>query len=186
MERYFITDPSYYNSLDSFEKYLTSVYKNHRVDYSCFRDKVNPDISSYIDIFLSVSKKYSIKKTILNSNIDARFFGVHLTSKQFELVKKAKERNLFVIISTHNEQEIIKAKELNADAITYSPIFFTPKKSEPKGVESLKKMVELASPIKCFGLGGIVSQKEIKEIKRANPYGFASIRYFVNYHHTNK
>ena len=179
MERYFITDPSYYDSLDSFEKYLTSVYENHKIDFSCFRDKVNKDISIYIDSFLTISKKYKIKKTILNSYIDERFFGVHLTSKQFELVKKAKEKNLFVIISTHNEEEIIRAKELNVDAITYSPIFFTPNKGEPKGVESLKKAVSLAHPIKCFGLGGIVSQKEVERIKKANPFGFASIRYFV-------
>ena len=179
MERYFITDPSYYNSLDSFKDYLTTVYKSNHIDFACFRDKINKNINPYIDIFLKISKEFGIRKTLLNSIIDDRFYGVHLTSSQFNLIKKAKEKNLFVIVSTHSLDEIEKVKALGADAVTYSPIFSTPNKGSPKGVEELKKAVYISSPMKCFALGGIVSKSHIKQIQKANPFGFASIRYFV-------
>jgi thiamine-phosphate pyrophosphorylase len=102
---------------------------------------------------------------------------VHLTSNQFSDIKKAKELGLFVVISTHSFSEIELAIKLGANAVTFSPIFPTPNKGEPKGVEALKEAVKKFD-IKIIALGGIVSQKEIKEVKKANPWGFASIRYF--------
>ncbi len=179
MERYFITDPSYYNSLDSFKEYLTSVYQKNQINFSCFRDKTNNEQTPYIELFLKISQDFAIKKTILNSSIDERFYGVHLTSTQFDKIQKAKEKNLFTIVSTHDKNEIVRAKELGADAITFSPIFSTPNKGKPKGVEELTRAVQLSTPMKCFALGGIVSEKHINLIKKANPFGFASIRYFV-------
>ena len=179
MERYFITDPSYYDSLRSFEEYLTSVYKNNQINFSCFRDKTGKTTEPYIELFLKISQRFGIKKTILNSSIDERFYGVHLTSKQFDLIPKAKEKNLFTVVSTHSFDEIKEVKNLGADAITFSPIFSTPNKGEPKGVDELIKAVKLSYPLKCFALGGIVSKEHIEMIKVANPFGFASIRYFI-------
>ena len=179
MERYFIADPSYYDSLDSFKDYLTSVYKNNQINFSCFRDKTNKNIAPYIELFLKLSQNFAIKNTILNSTLDERFFGVHLTSTQFELIPKAKDKNLFTIVSTHSLDEIEEVKSLGADAVTFSPIFSTPNKGYPKGVEELTKAVKLSHPMKCFALGGIVTKRHIDMIKNSNPYGFASIRYFV-------
>ncbi len=179
MERYFITDPSYYDSLDSFKNYLTSVYKNNSINFSCFRDKTNKNPKPYIELFLKISQEFGIKKTLLNSSLDERFYGVHLTSKQFSLIKNAKEKNLFTVASTHSFEEIEKVKKLKADALTYSPIFFTPNKGEPKGVNELIKAVKLSSPMKCFALGGIVSDEHIEMIRKSECFGFASIRYFV-------
>lgn len=179
MERYFITDPSYYDSLESFEKYLKLVYKNHCIDLSCFRDKVNMDTISYRELFFKISQEFNIKKILLNSYIDTRFFGVHLTSKQYDLIQKAKEKNLFTIASCHNKKDIQIVKKLGGDAITYSPIFSSPNKGKPKGIIELKKAIKLATPMKCFALGGIISEEQIKKIKKTNCSGFASIRYFV-------
>ena len=179
MDRYFITDPSYYSSLNDFKEYLTFVYQNNQITFSCFRDKRDINKEPYIDLFIKISQRFGIKKTLLNSSIDERFFGVHLTSTQFELIPKAKEKNLYIIVSTHSLDEIKEVKKLGADAVTYSPIFSTPNKGRPKGVEELKKAVYISSPMKCFALGGIVSDKHIKMIEKSNCYGFASIRYFV-------
>ncbi len=64
------------------------------------------------------------------------------------------------------------------DAVTFSPIFQTPNKGEPKGVEVLKELVQ-AKKAKIFALGGIITKKQIQECQDAGVYGFASIRYFL-------
>ncbi len=183
IKSYLITDPKYYNSIEEFDFYLSSIYNRYYVDYTCFRDKTyNKKLEKFASRFLEISKKYNIKKTFLNTHIDLAFklgfFGVHLNSKQFDMISYAKDMNLSVIISTHSIKEAIEAQKLGADAITFSPIFETPNKPKPKGVESLKEVCNLLK-IKCFALGGIVSQKEIDLCQRSGAYGFASIRYFM-------
>ena len=183
IKKYLITDPKYYKDKNSFSKYLNTIYQNYAIDYACFRDKTTKNIIPLIEIFSKLSKKYGIKKTIINQHIsiahEYKFFGVHLTSKQFSQIEYAKSLNLFVIISTHSYDEVLKAEKLGADAITYSPIFITPNKGEPKGVDDLKNLMT-KTKLKVFALGGIVSDKEVQLCKDINVYGFASIRYFLN------
>jgi len=182
MKSYLITDPSFYNSLKEFKKYLTSIYTNHKVDFSCYRDKVSFS-KEFAKIFLDISKSFGIKNILLNSYIDTAkelgFDGVHLTSTQYHDIEYAKKLQLFTIVSSHDFKDIENIKKLGADAVTFSPIFYTPHKGVPKGVGMLKQAVLLAKPMKCFALGGIVSQKEITECEKAGAYGFASIRYFT-------
>ena len=94
------------------------------------------------------------------------------------MIKEAKNQNLFTIISTHTFKEIEKAQKFGADAVTFSPIFYTPNKGKPKGVKELKKAITTFPDIKIIALGGIVSDKEVLQIQRTGAYGFASIRYF--------
>ena len=105
--------------------------------------------------------------------------GVHLTSTQFEDIKNAKELGLFVIISCHTFDDIKNAKENFADAVTFSPIFETPNKGAPKGIEILNEAVNKFEDIKIFALGGIIDENQVKQISKTKAYGFASIRYFV-------
>ena len=179
MVKYCITDPSFYNSYDTFQAYLQSIFKYKKPDFIAYRDKVNRDKEKYIEKFLEICKYYKIKKTFLNSAIDERFYGVHLNSTQFDMIKEAKKGNLFVIISTHNFEEIEKAQKLGADAVTFSPIFYTPNKGKPKGLEELKKAVKTFPNIKIIALGGIVSDEQVIQIKDSGCFGFASIRYFT-------
>ncbi|HIP60309.1 MAG TPA: thiamine phosphate synthase, partial [Campylobacterales bacterium] len=104
--------------------------------------------------------------------------GVHLTSRQYIFVPEAKRRGLKVIISCHTEAEIEEAIRKKVDFITYSPIFETPNKGKPKGIEDLKKMV-LRYNVKIIALGGIITPKQVKEVEETGAYGFASIRYFT-------
>lgn len=110
--------------------------------------------------------------------IDSRFYGVHLNSAQFDKIKEARKKNLFTIISAHTFEEIKKAQNFGADAVTFSPVFFSPNKGNPLGVEKLKEAINIFPHIKIFALGGIVSDKEVFQIKESRAYGFASIRYF--------
>ena len=70
-------------------------------------------------------------------------------------MQKFNENSFFTIISCHTEEEVQKAKELQANAITYSPIFFKELKGEPKGIKNLTEIVnkyqEINFDIFCFG-----------------------------------
>ena len=177
MIKYAITDPSFFNP---YNPYL--YFKTLKADFVLFRDKNSQNYKKDATVFINNAKDYSFKKIIhqdykLAKELNAS--GVHLTSKQFEDIKKAKELSLFTIISTHSLEEIKKAKELQADAVTFSPIFKTPNKGEPKGLKELEEALKI--DIKIIALGGIVTKEHIELIKKLNPYGFASIRYFASY-----
>lgn len=168
-------------------KYLISDPNHNYEDFSdadfvCFRDKETTEFEAKAKLFIEQAKKEGIENIFLSQHyLIAKKLGatgVHLTSRQFVFVPEAKRRGLKVIISCHTEAEIEEAIRKKVDFITYSPIFETPDKGKPKGIEDLKKMV-LRYNILIIALGGIVSEKEILQVKDAGAYGFASIRYFV-------
>lgn len=184
MIKYLITDPAYYsNNEQIFKEKLIKVLKNHKVDIACFRDKKSNNFEELAKIFIEVCKNYEIKNILLNSNYHLakklNATGVHLTSTQFNDIKNAKELGLYTIISCHNNNEIEEAIKSNIDAITFSPIFETPNKGEPKGISALEEAVNTFKDTNIFALGGIINENQIEQISETKAYGFASIRYFV-------
>ena len=83
-----------------------------------------------------------------------------------------------MVVSTHNAEEALKAEALGADMITVSPIFNTPNKGLPMGVDVLKTIVSQVK-IPVIALGGILTKDQIGVCKDAGAKGFASIRYFL-------
>lgn len=158
------------------------VINTYKPDFILYRDKESANYSDSAKQFVEccrlnaddtkvfLHQDYTLAKQL---GVD----GVHLTSLQFDLIEDAKKMGLEVIVSTHSLQEMQKAQSLGADYVTYSPIFATPNKGEPKGVVHLKEVVE-KSTLKVFALGGIVTQEHIDIIRPTGVYGFASIRYF--------
>jgi thiamine-phosphate pyrophosphorylase len=185
---YGITDPKYYtNNIDVFSKTVYEVLDSKKVNFFCFRDKISPNIQPLAKVFKQICNNYTNIKTFINSDINLasklNYDGVHLTSSQFFDIKKAKDLNLIVIISCHNFQEVKQAYELGADFVTFSPIFYTPHKAKPKGIDALKALLNQTKDYKNFGiiaLGGISTQKKISQIQQTGAIGFASIRYFIN------
>lgn len=183
MKSYLITDPSHYGATpDSLESALNAVFSHNLPDVALFRDKQSVDYAELAFVFIRVCRKHGALKVLLHGdyalakNLGAD--GVHLTSAQFDEIAKAKQTGLYVVISTHTHEEAYKAQKLGADAITYSPIFFSPLKGEPKGLEDLKEIVaKIKIPI--FALGGITAQEQINAVEKCGAYGFASIRYFI-------
>jgi len=175
--RYAITDPSFFTTLEEKQNYLNNV----KADYVLFRDKSTNRYKEQALDFLNISKNIGFKR-IIHSDYklayELKADGVHLTSTQFYDIVKAKDLGLWTIISTHSLNEIKQAQNLGADAVTYSPIFTTPNKGKPKGVEELKRAIENCS-IDIIALGGIVTQEHINLVKKYNAFGFASIRYFL-------
>jgi len=182
---YFITDPDEYGStVTAFEQSLRSTLSQHHIDIVCFRDKTSPNKKELAKVFLDICREFNIKKVLINSDLslceELGFDGIHLNSLQFETLLKINKKKLFTIISCHTEDEIVKAKEFNANAITYSPIFFKEFKGEPKGIANLKRIVKKYQneDFHIYGLGGIITKNNVLDIQKTNAKGFASIRYF--------
>ncbi|MBN2721351.1 MAG: thiamine phosphate synthase [Campylobacterales bacterium] len=146
-----------------------------------YRDKSNPNYSINAKLFLAKARKYSFDKILLHGDIELAIAlkadGVHLRSDQFAFIAVAKENKLFVVVSTHSLQEAKLAQDLGADMVTISPVFSSPNKGKPIGLNILKEVCDnLKIPV--IALGGITSQEEIDAIMEQGAAGFASIRYF--------
>ncbi|MFA6788710.1 MAG: thiamine phosphate synthase [Arcobacteraceae bacterium] len=181
---YLITDPKYYSSNPKqFREKLIHALDSHPVNMACFRDKESSNFEVLAKIFVDTCRDFQVETILINGNyalaskLDAT--GVHLTSEQFDDITQAKAKNLFVVISCHSFEEIKKAQDLHADAVTFSPIFDTPNKGKAKGIDLLKEATQLYN-IDIIALGGIINKEEIQKIKKAKAKGFASIRYFID------
>lgn len=183
MKSYLITDPALYGSdAGALASALERVYKAALPDFSLFRDKQTSEYAALARIFVTVSRSCGLSRVLLHRDPalahELEADGVHLTSAQFDGIVPAKALGLYVIISTHTHDEALLAQTLGADAITYSPIFPSPGKGEPKGLEDLKELVAKIN-IPVFALGGITTEEQIKAVEECGVYGFASIRYFT-------
>lgn len=183
MQKYLITSQELYtNNLTTFSAILHKKFTKYMPEYALFRDKENSDYDLLAVDFMKVCNQFcSIKSFIHQDVILAKKLnatGVHLSSRQFHEIKSAKELGLEVIISTHTHKDVIEAQNLGANAVTYSPIFFSPNKGEPKGVEDLRELLNICS-INIFALGGVVDELHIEKLQDTRVFGFASIRYFL-------
>lgn len=155
--------------------------QKHKPDYILYRDKLNVDYADEAKKFVKTCLKFKNLKIFLHSDVELahklKVNGVHLTSREFEKIKRAKELDLEVIISAHIKEEVLLAQKEGAGYVTYSPIFLTPHKGKPKGIEYLKELLSVCK-IKVFALGGIVNEQQVNEVTKTGVYGFASIRYF--------
>jgi len=144
-----------------------------------YRDKACKAYAQNAKIFLAHAKGF--EKVLLHSDYllaaKLQADGVHLTSKQWDNISKAKALGLFVIVSTHTKDEALKAETLGADMITFSPVFDTPNKGKPVGIEVLSEIVSCVD-IPVLALGGILTQDQIDSCVDVGAEGFASIRYF--------
>lgn len=184
MHKYLITSPEFYTDTPSvFKKILHKQLEVHQPEYALYRDKKNPNYDTQALDFVEVCKKCKGIKSFIHQKIDLAkeigATGVHLTSLQFGEIQRAKANGLEVIISTHTKKEVLQAQELGADAVTYSPIFPSPNKGKPKGVEDVKELLKQCN-IKVFALGGIIKEEQIRLLEDIEIYGFASIRYFTS------
>lgn len=183
MKSYLITDPVFYGSdAETLKHTLEGVFLHHSVDFALFRDKQTQSYTELATVFIDVCRKNRVNNILLHGDallahrLGAN--GVHLASYQHIMISEAKSLGLYVVISTHTHTEALKAQELGADAITYSPIFYSPNKGEPKGLEDLKEIMDKIK-VPIFALGGIITSTHIKAIEKCGACGFASIRYFI-------
>ena len=129
--------------------------------------------------------------TLINDRADialaAGADGVHLTANSVstEIIRKTFPRNFIVGVSTHTLEKAETAKKLGADFATFSPIFYSPKKGEPQGIERLKEVCEHLKPFPVIALGGI-DETNFAEVLRGGASGFAAIRFLNNENNLRK
>jgi thiamine-phosphate pyrophosphorylase len=170
MIAYAITDR--FNTLEDISQKATMVL---------YRDKANPNYANSAKEFIQSAKQYAFDRILLHQDYklahQLQVDSIHLTSTQLNDIPKAKALGLFVIVSTHTQNEALKAQNLGADMLTYSPIFDTPNKGKPIGLGALKELSAIVS-IPIIALGGIISTQQIQSCMDNGASGFASIRYF--------
>jgi len=153
-----------------------------KADMIVYRDKESDKYAENAKQFMVEVREHSFTKILLHSDYKLahklKADGVHLNSTQFSKIREATALGLFVVISTHSKEEALEAQKLGADMITFSPIFSTPNKGEPKGVEVLRELTSTLD-IAVIALGGIVTQEQIELCEEAGAVGFGSIRYFA-------
>lgn len=179
---YLITDPSCYGTdPDTFTNHLTIALRTHRPQLALYRDKANPVYDTFATHFVRQCREFGTR-AILHGNpataLQLHADGVHLTSTQIDDTAAATAAGLYTVVSTHTHQEILRARDLGADAVTYSPIFASPGKGVPKGVQDLSRAVQVAPTLSIIALGGILTPEQIKAVRNTGAAGFASIRYF--------
>jgi thiamine-phosphate pyrophosphorylase len=176
MISYAITDPSTldFNHLERDLKRFSQ-----KASMIVYRDKSN--VSKHGAAFVQAAKKFDFEKVIIHGDISlaksAGADGVHLSSLQLDEIADAKAMGLFVVVSTHTIDELKKAEALGADMATFSPIFETPNKGAPVGLEVLRSVTSQVN-LPVLALGGILTEEQIKACERSGASGFASIRYF--------
>jgi thiamine-phosphate pyrophosphorylase len=178
MIAYAIIDPKYLK--ENATSYLLGLQK---ADWVLYRNKSSQNYEKDAIDFLEITQNSDFKVLLHQDyKLAAKqgVWGVHLNSMQLNDIKKAKALGLFTIMSTHTIEEVLSAQNEGADAVTFSPIFSTPNKGAPKGVDALKELVESCS-IKVIALGGILSSQQLHAISATGAFGFASIRYFITH-----
>ena len=107
MIKYLITDPKYYtNDEKKFEEILINVLDKQQIEIACFRDKESSNFEELAKVFIKICKEKNIKEILLNGNYllayELNATGVHLTSTQFDEIKKAKDLGAQIVV-VHGE-----------------------------------------------------------------------------------
>jgi thiamine-phosphate pyrophosphorylase len=104
--------------------------------------------------------------------------GVHLASRSLSagIIKRNFPKNFIVGASAHTIEKAVAARRQGADFITFSPIFASPGKAEPQGVEKLREVCEHLKAFPVIALGGI-DETNYTEVLSAGARGFAAIRF---------
>ena len=135
-----------------------------------------------MEMFLKINQKHRIP-SLLNSNVELAlkfdFDGVHCNGAQMQEIRRCIQKFKYVFFSAHSLQEIQEADKQGANGITISPIFPTPNKSTPLGIDFLNSLEPANFNAELFALGGIINAQQVQEISKTKIQNFASIRYFL-------
>ena len=124
-------------------------------------------------------------KLLVNDRADialaANADGVHLTSKSLsaKTIRRSFPPDFVVGVSAHTLEKARTARQTGADFITFSPIFFSPGKGEPQGIEKLREVCGRLKPFPVIALGGI-DETNYTDVLEAGASGFAAIRFLNN------
>ena len=134
--------------------------------------------------------KNSDTKLLINDRADialaANADGVHLTANSLsaEIIRANFPKDFIIGVSTHSLEKANEAKENGADFATFSPIFYSPNKGKPVGLEALREVCAKLKPFPIIALGGIDETNYREVLQIAN--GFAAIRFLKDVENLHK
>ena len=104
--------------------------------------------------------------------------GVHLPADGLlaNVVRRSLPSDFLIGVSAHSAEEALDAKANAADFITFGPVFESPGKGEPHGVEVLNRVCKLVYPFPVIALGGI-DESNYERVLENGASGFAAIRF---------
>ena len=121
-------------------------------------------------------------KLLLNDRADialaAGANGVHLTANSLPagIIREAFRKDFIVGVSVHSLEKAKTAKLDGADFVTFAPVFSTPNKGAPKGLEELRRVCGSLAPFPVIALGGL-NETNYQSVLDGGASGFAAIRY---------
>ena len=122
-------------------------------------------------------------KLLINDRADialaADSDGVHLTpdSLSAKIIRQNFPENFIIGVSAHTLEDVLRARNEAADFATFSPVFSTPNKGEPQGLEKLREVCAAAKPFPVVALGGI-DETNYESALKVGAQGVAAIRLF--------
>lgn len=120
-------------------------------------------------------------KLLVNDRADialaAQADGVHLTGNSLcaKIIRANFPENFIIGVSAHSLGDVLKAKMEGANLATFSPVFSTPDKGEPQGLEKLREACAAANPFPVIALGGI-DETNFDAALKVGAQGIAAIR----------
>ena len=121
-------------------------------------------------------------KLLVNDRADialaAKADGVHLTENSLsaEIVRRNFPKNFIIGVSAHSLAKAEIARQQKADFATFSPIFASPNKDQPKGLEKLREVCKKLRDFPVIALGGI-DENNFRDVLKTGASGFAAIRF---------
>lgn len=110
--------------------------------------------------------------------IAARADGVHLPADGLSaaVVRRSFPSEFLIGVSTHSAEEALAGQTNGADFVTFGPVFESPGKGKPQGLEALKRVCRLLDPFPVIALGGI-DESNYENVLEGGASGFAAIRF---------
>ena len=121
-------------------------------------------------------------KLLVNDRADiamaAKADGVHLpaNSVSADVIRRNFPADFIIGVSAHSLAEAESAAKQGADFVVYGPVFETPGKSEPLGLDELRRVCKSLSGFPVIALGGI-NETNYRSVLDHGASGFAAIRF---------
>lgn len=125
--------------------------------------------------------RQSPTKVLVNDRADIALAcgadGVHLTADSIpaKVIRDVFPEGFLIGNSAHSLEDINAAIEDGVDFVVLAPVYRTPGKGEPIGLERLTKMIKTTAPFPILALGG-VDITNYDDVLSAGASGFAAIR----------
>ena len=124
-------------------------------------------------------------KVLVNDRVDVAIAagadGVHLSTRSIpaKTVRMHVPEEFLIGVSTHSLDEVLFANRSGADFAVFGPIFDSPGKGDPVGLDQLRRACLLEPEFTVLALGG-VNATNLNDVLSAGAAGFAAIRFLYD------